>query len=130
MKLYILLYRILNILLIATFILGFFALPEKDNKDRITIMKGVHRIITIFLGLTLTIVFNPFYPRNLNNFYREIAFSSGIFILTTSSLFFLIDKILPEKIRGMAEFTGNELSNIETTDRVIKGAFSDIIDFS
>mgnify|MGYP003335284401 CR=1 FL=1 len=30
----------------------------------------------------------------------------------------------------MAEFTGNELSNIETTDRVIKGAFSDVIDFS
>jgi hypothetical protein len=130
MEWHIIVYRILNLLLVITFILGFFALPKNDNKDREEIMDIVHRVIIIFLGLTLTMVFNPFYPVKLNPFYREIAFSSGVFILTTSSLFLVIDKILPKKFKGVAEFTGREIDYIETTDRVIKGTFGDLIDFS
>jgi len=127
---YIFLYRLLNLLTIITFILGFFALPNKDNKERIEIMEDVHKIIIIFLGLTLLIVFNPFYKIKQTDFHKEIAFSSGIFIITSSSLFFIIDKILPKIVKKPLEFVGEKAEEIETVDRVIKGALGSIVEFN
>ncbi len=42
----------------------------------------------IFIGLMLIYYFNPLFNKNItfNDFHRNIAFSAGVFILTTLSL--------------------------------------------
>jgi hypothetical protein len=93
------LYRFLNLALVILTVTGYFSLSNKEQKDRKELLLTIHRIIVIFLGTTLFIVFNPIYKIKTTSFHREIGFSSGIFIITSSALIIYIDKMLSNTVK-------------------------------
>ena len=55
-------------------------------------------IIKVYVSLFLIIRFNPFTKLKINNFDRNIIFSSGIFLLSTTAITELIRSFLVKEI--------------------------------
>ncbi len=56
-------------------------------------------IIKVYVSLFLIIRFNPFTKLKINNFDRNIIFSSGIFLLSTTAITEVIRSFLVKEIK-------------------------------
>ena len=56
-------------------------------------------IIKVYVSLFLIVRFNPFTKLKINNFDRNIIFSSGIFLLSTTAITEVIRSFLVKEIK-------------------------------
>lgn len=49
-------------------------------------LNDLNYYLKIFVGLILVYVYNPIYKMRLDNIHKEISFSAGILLLTSTSL--------------------------------------------
>ena len=96
---YIILYRVLLVLLYLFYVMTFLNIGDKSPKYA----EDLNNYVRIFIGSVLLVVFNPVFPLQITGFYKEIAFSAGIFLLTSTAFFSYfrekIDEIVDSKLK-------------------------------
>lgn len=55
--------------------------------------ESLNYYLKIYVSIILIYFFNPFFKQEMNKFHRDVAFSAGIFLLTTTSITSFIKNI-------------------------------------
>lgn len=55
--------------------------------------ESLNYYLKIYVSLILIYFFNPFSKEKMNKFHREVAFSAGVFLITTTSITSFIKNI-------------------------------------
>ena len=103
---YIWLYRLLTMAIIIVYVYIFMSfmlrnknieydikqtLSEKNQKT----LETIKSCLNLLIAVVLIIAFNPFYKIKTTEFHKEIGFSAGIIILTTSTFTMISNLLIP-----------------------------------